>query len=158
MMRYMVGLRLFERAEGVIMSENGVPDGRIHAGAAQKNRDNGKRSPEVSPESVPSLSRSVPESRDTNGRKSVLIEENRKRDNNTGRRFTPPTPTEVSEYAASAGITIAPDRFCNFYASKGWKVGKTPMKGLESRRPQLGQFTHNADRRTRTPIAAGVIL
>lgn len=45
------------------------------------------------------------------------------------RRFVPPTPEEVAEYAASKGIKIDPHRFCDHYESNGWKVGgRAPMK------------------------------
>lgn len=46
----------------------------------------------------------------------------------TRARFTPPTPMAVAEYALSAGLKLDPQRFCDFYASKGWKVGKETMK------------------------------
>ncbi|WP_240993205.1 DUF6291 domain-containing protein [Berryella intestinalis] len=44
------------------------------------------------------------------------------------RRFTAPTPAEVSDYAAERGIAIDAERFCDFYASKGWRVGNSPMR------------------------------
>lgn len=52
-------------------------------------------------------------------------------------RFRAPSPEEVAEYAAayaaSKGIDLAstdfdPERFVDFYAQKGWMVGKTRMK------------------------------
>ena len=43
-------------------------------------------------------------------------------------RFKPPTPEQVAEYAAEKGFALDPHRFCDFYASKGWKVGSSPMK------------------------------
>lgn len=43
-------------------------------------------------------------------------------------RFTPPTPAEVEEYSRERGHPIDGQSFCDFYASKGWLVGKTPMK------------------------------
>lgn len=43
-------------------------------------------------------------------------------------RFTPPTPEEVTVYAKEHGYQVDGQRFCDFYASKGWKVGTTPMK------------------------------
>lgn len=47
-------------------------------------------------------------------------------------RFAPPTPEEVAayaaEYAAEHGGSLDAHRFCDHYASKGWKIGKTPMK------------------------------
>lgn len=44
------------------------------------------------------------------------------------RRFVPPTPTEVGQYAIEKGLTIDGDKFCDFYESKGWMVGKNKMK------------------------------
>jgi hypothetical protein len=43
-------------------------------------------------------------------------------------RFVPPTAAEVRDHAASAGYTIDAERFCDYYGSKGWVVGKAPMK------------------------------
>ena len=48
-------------------------------------------------------------------------------DNNSA-RFTPPTPTDVERYATEKGLTIDADKFCDFYESKGWMVGKNKMK------------------------------
>lgn len=44
------------------------------------------------------------------------------------KRFTPPTVEEVSAYCAERGNGIDAERFVNFYASKGWMVGKNKMK------------------------------
>ena len=43
-------------------------------------------------------------------------------------RFTPPTADEVRDYAREKGLRLDADRFVYFYASKGWKVGSSPMK------------------------------
>ena len=43
------------------------------------------------------------------------------------KKFTPPTAEEVRQYATEKGYTIDADRFVDFYASKGWLVGKTKM-------------------------------
>lgn len=46
-------------------------------------------------------------------------------------RFTPPTVEEVSAYATEKGWmedVFNPERFVDFYTSKGWKVGKDTMK------------------------------
>ena len=54
-------------------------------------------------------------------------------------RFRAPAPKEVAEYArsyaASKGIVLGSfdsERFCDYYASRGWKVGKAPMKDWEA--------------------------
>lgn len=46
----------------------------------------------------------------------------------TRARFTPPSVDEVDAYARSIGKPIDAEWFVNFYTSKGWVVGKSPMK------------------------------
>lgn len=43
-------------------------------------------------------------------------------------RFTPPTFAEVQAYVSERHSLVDPQGFIDFYASKGWVVGKTPMK------------------------------
>ena len=44
-------------------------------------------------------------------------------------RFHPPTVDEVAAFVQENGLTdVDPLRFVDFYASKGWMVGKSPMK------------------------------
>ncbi len=44
-------------------------------------------------------------------------------------RFAPPSPADVNAYAAEIGAAqVDGERFCDFYASKGWRVGSQPMK------------------------------
>lgn len=43
-------------------------------------------------------------------------------------RFAPPTVAEVAEYCRERQNTVDPQTFVDFYASKGWMVGKSPMK------------------------------
>lgn len=43
-------------------------------------------------------------------------------------KFTPPTVAQVAEYVATRETKIDPQAFCDFYASKGWKVGNQSMK------------------------------
>ena len=64
----------------------------------------------------------------------------------TRKRFSPPTVDEVREYCQSRSNGIDPEAFVAFYASKGWKVGRTPMKDWkqavitwEKRRKQEGE-------------------
>lgn len=41
--------------------------------------------------------------------------------------FVPPTEEEVRNYCAGRGSGVNPGRFVDFYASKGWKIGREPM-------------------------------
>lgn len=43
-------------------------------------------------------------------------------------RFTPPTVEEVDAYIREKGYSVNAQRFVDFYASKGWMVGKNKMK------------------------------
>lgn len=42
--------------------------------------------------------------------------------------FAPPTITDVQNYADSKGYKLDAERFVDYYSSKGWTVGKSPMK------------------------------
>ena len=44
------------------------------------------------------------------------------------KHFVPPTLAEVQSYVAERQSPVDPQGFIDFYASKGWMVGKTPMK------------------------------
>ena len=43
-------------------------------------------------------------------------------------RFIPPSLQEVTAYCRERKNHVDPEAFVNFYESKGWKVGKDPMK------------------------------
>ena len=51
-----------------------------------------------------------------------------KRQDKTEKRFAPPTLQEVTAYCLERGNYVDPEKFVDFYASKGWKVGNQPMK------------------------------
>lgn len=48
------------------------------------------------------------------------------------KRFVPPTPDEVREYCSSKGYPDESERFVDFYTSKGWRVGNSPMKDWQA--------------------------
>lgn len=43
-------------------------------------------------------------------------------------RFVPPSVEEVAAYCRERGNNVDAQQFVDFYSSKGWKVGKEPMK------------------------------
>ena len=53
---------------------------------------------------------------------------NEKKDNISNSRFTPPTLEEVTDYCKERNNDVSPQKFIDFYESKGWKVGNQPMK------------------------------
>lgn len=44
------------------------------------------------------------------------------------KRFVKPTIAEIQDYCRERNKSVDAERFWNFYESKGWKVGKNPMK------------------------------
>lgn len=46
----------------------------------------------------------------------------------SAKRFTPPTVDQVREYCMERRNMVDPQRFVDFYESKGWVVGKARMK------------------------------
>lgn len=51
-----------------------------------------------------------------------------KEEGGSRKRFTPPTPEEVAAYAEERGESIDAHRFCDYHASRGWVVGRNPMR------------------------------
>lgn len=48
------------------------------------------------------------------------------------KRFVKPTVEQIREFCAEHGYAIDADRFFNYYESKGWVVGKAPMKNWQA--------------------------
>lgn len=49
-------------------------------------------------------------------------------DKEESRRFTPPSLQEVQEYCLERKNTVNAETFIDFYTSKGWRIGKEPMR------------------------------
>ena len=54
--------------------------------------------------------------------------ENDKENKNENKRFSPPSLDEVRAYCQERNNGVDAQTFVDFYASKGWKVGNSPMK------------------------------
>ena len=73
-----------------------------------------------------------------NGGRSVAVAPQEKREEEgeskektpaeSKRKFSPPSLEEVRAYCRQRKNTVKPEAFVDFYTSKGWMVGKTPMK------------------------------
>lgn len=47
-------------------------------------------------------------------------------------RFTPPTIEQVKQYCTDKSLSVDAERFCAYYESNGWRVGKNPMKDWQA--------------------------
>lgn len=122
------GMKVFKGCEGRISKS------RTNAANVASRYDDSKDTNEPTKAATESVTK--PE---TNDATEPPPERERERDKegDTGKRarFRAPAPEEVAEYArsyaASKGLLLAgfdAERFCDYYASRGWKVGKAPMK------------------------------
>ena len=64
----------------------------------------------------------------TDNNEDIKIE----RDNKRRTRFVKPSISEVAEFCRERNNGIDPEEFVAFYESKGWMVGKNPMKDWKS--------------------------
>ena len=72
-------------------------------------------------------------SRDSHATDKNRLDKNKNRldknkNSNTASRFTPPSLDEVRAYCEERGNNVDPERFIDFYESKGWMIGKNKMK------------------------------
>lgn len=56
------------------------------------------------------------------------IEKEKDINNKRSRAFTPPTLEEVTAYCKERGKGVDPNKWYDFYQSKGWMIGKNKMK------------------------------
>lgn len=69
-------------------------------------------------------------------------------------RFQKPSLDDIRQYCQERGNQVDPEKFFNFYESKGWVVGKSPMKDWkaavrtwEQRRPETTRATYQPRQR-----------
>lgn len=66
------------------------------------------------------------------GGKETLHNNTNINNSNNNNRFTPPTLEEVQKYCKERQNNVDPQRFVDFYESKGWMVGKNKMKSWKA--------------------------
>lgn len=55
-------------------------------------------------------------------------EQKEQEESTSAKRFTPPTKDDILNYCLDQGFGIDVDALFDYYSSKGWKVGNSPMK------------------------------
>lgn len=94
-----------------------------------RNRENGEKGGGRSPPNAPERPRTPPKDKekdkDKDKDKDISFPPNGVKDNAHAHR---PTVEEVAAYCRERGNSVDAERFVDFYASKGWKVGNQPMK------------------------------
>ena len=54
------------------------------------------------------------------------------KESNSRKRFVKPSVEQIASYCKEKGYDVDAERFFNYYESKGWVVGKSPMKDWKS--------------------------
>lgn len=115
-------------------AEGGKKSAQTHPENLHKGKRPSPAPSESTPESTPdctSESTSDPPSDQSNNR---IIEESRERpidrteNNNRDEPMARPTRQEVSDYIDAMGYEVDAEKFMAYNDSKGWRVGKAPMK------------------------------
>lgn len=131
------GASLFEMARPVIDANNKrYADGK-RGGRPPKKDGSEKEKPMVSENENHRLSKEKPKEKEKD--KDKVNDKEKEKENVKGvvgekrKRFIPPTPEEVMDYAFEKGITINAEDFIDYYASQGWKLSNgNPMKDWQA--------------------------
>lgn len=109
-------------------------DAGSYANRVEKNRENGRKGgrpkTQQNPNNPVGFSKTE-KSQDKEEDKEKDKDKEKEKDKSKVKalsRFTPPTQEEVSAYCRERGNKVDAQRFVDFYAAKGWKVGNQPMK------------------------------
>ena len=63
-----------------------------------------------------------------NDKDRITISDKQLDNNISSKKFKKPTLEDVRKYCNERNNSVDPERFIDFYESKGWKVGKVPMR------------------------------
>ena len=67
----------------------------------------------------------------------------------TRQKFAKPSVEEIRQYCQEKGVNVDAEQFFNFYESKGWLIGKSPMKNWKA------AVSTWAKRMIKSPITSG---
>lgn len=70
------------------------------------------------------------------------------------KRFVAPAPDQVAAFASQEGLTLDAQDFCDYYASKGWVVGKgQPMKDWKAAARRWARSEYNKPKSSPPPTS-----
>ena len=122
-----------------VVREQVTFDVRSYERKCEANKENGEKGGRPAKPEEPNKTQqnpTKPNSRDSDSdteidseiEPEIGIDSERLRSGESKKRFRPPTVEEVEAYCFERNNKVDAERFVDFYASNGWKVGKNPMK------------------------------
>lgn len=91
-----------------------------------------------------------------NDKEKTSKEVKKKAVDNNVRRFVKPTVEQVKAYCKERGNYVNAEHFCDYYESKGWKVGSAPMKDWKAAVRTWEQKEGRAPKKTPNGVRLGV--
>lgn len=115
-----------------VMSEAVDENVRKYLERCEKNRENGSLGGRPKKADGFSENQEVLDENHTVSDENPIKEKKEKEKRGKERRegeslFAPPLPKDVRAYCLQNGLHVDEYRFCDYYTSKGWKVGNQPM-------------------------------
>ena len=122
-----------------VVREQVTFDVRSYERKCEANKENGEKGGRPAKPEEPNKTQqnpTKPNSRDSDSdteidseiEPEIGIDSERLRSGESKKRFRPPTVEEVEAYCIERNNKVDAERFVDFYASNGWRVGKNPMK------------------------------
>ena len=122
-----------------VVREQVTFDVRSYERKCEANKENGEKGGRPAKPEEPNKTQqnpTKPNSRDSDSdteidseiEPEIGIDSERLRSGESKKRFRPPTVEEVEAYCFERNNKVDAERFVDFYASNGWRVGKNPMK------------------------------
>lgn len=126
-------LKYAERGEEPSRSELWYPTFvalRDRASMSREAHENGRKGGRPKRVSNPSANGLETEGYEPDSAKSgkLMSREEKSREEKREKRFVAPSVEDVRDYCSSQSLDVDAERFVDYYSSKGWKVGKSPMK------------------------------
>lgn len=111
--------------------ENGKKGGRPKSIVREKPNET-KAKPNETKQKQPITNKDMDMDMDTDMDTDMDLNNDNAASTQKGKKFKPPTLMEVETYCAERGLQIDAERFIDYYASNGWRVGKSPMKDWQA--------------------------
>lgn len=133
----------FRFLKGLVDRNQAISEARAKAGANRnKNEQNGTN--ENKPEQNEANSITKTKTKTETNTKTEIERENKPEQ----KRFVPPSADDVAAYCRERKNNVDAERFVDFYASKGWRVGAQPMRDWKA-------CVRTWEKRDKAPSASG---
>ena len=113
----------FRFLKGVVDRNQAISEKRSKAGSNRNSNEQNETN-----ENKNEQNETNDNSAEQNETNSLNKNKNKNENKNDQRRFSPPSVDEVAAYCRERNNNVDPQTFVDFYSSKGWKVGSSPMK------------------------------